>query len=202
MSKDMTSNRSGGALQKAVSTAIIEAARRELAEQGFGRFSMETVARRAGVGKAALYRRWATKEAMLVWLLEGAGMDYARALDTGSLIGDLESYIAEVDEILRDPTTAAIAAHIYGELAGGAAFAAIIQTKVQPLKNEEVEKVLLRASARDELPSPIDVESASDLLMGALYWRLVLRRRPIEAEERRVLAVALAAAVQTLAGAR
>jgi len=34
-------------------------------EAGWARFSVEAVARRAGVGKASVYLRWPTKEALL-----------------------------------------------------------------------------------------------------------------------------------------
>lgn len=173
---DKVSNRSGGLLQRSVSAAIVRGAREELAEQGFARFSVESVARRAGVGKAALYRRWPSKEAMLQWLLQGAGVNYADAPDTGSLRGDLEAYVSSAAEILRDPTTARIAAHLYGELATGSAFAKLIRETVQPLKDEPVQRLLHRAGARGEIPDDLDVSLAQDLLLGSLYWRLVMLR--------------------------
>ncbi len=44
----------GAALRQKVTDAITEATFAELAETGYARLSMEAVARRAGVGKAAL----------------------------------------------------------------------------------------------------------------------------------------------------
>ena len=52
-------------LQPEVTQAITDAVLHELAEQGYGRLSMEAVAKRAGVGKSALYRRWASKDEMI-----------------------------------------------------------------------------------------------------------------------------------------
>jgi AcrR family transcriptional regulator len=190
-------NRSGGALQRTVSEAIIRAAREELAEQGFGRFSIETVARRAGVGKAALYRRWPSKEALLVWLLQGQGLDYAQAPDTGSLIGDLEGYIASAADILGDAGTARIAAHLYAELATESSVAALIRKTIQPLKDEAVRSLLDRAIARGELPDDLDQNLARDLLLGALYWRLVAQRRGLDKVEAAQLAQMLGAALKT-----
>ncbi|GAA3156686.1 helix-turn-helix domain-containing protein [Nonomuraea salmonea] len=51
-------------LQPQVTEAITEAVLDELAENGYARLSMEAVAKRAGVGKSALYRRWASKQEM------------------------------------------------------------------------------------------------------------------------------------------
>lgn len=192
---DEIRNRSGGPLQRAVSEAIVRGAREELAEQGFARFSVESVARRAGVGKAALYRRWPAKEAMLEWLLQGAGVNYADAPDTGSLRGDLEAYVSSAAEVLSDPMTARIAAHLYGELATESTFAKLIRKTVQPLKDEPVQGLLDRAAARGEIPANLDASLARDLLLGSLYWRLVMLRGRVGQEEAAQLAHMLEAAL-------
>lgn len=194
--REKVSSRSGGPLQRAVSEAIVRAAREELAEQGFARFSVESVARRAGVGKAALYRRWPSKEAMLGWLLKGAGVDYAEAPDTGSLRGDLEAYVLSAATVFSEPATARIAAHLYGELASDSAFARLIRETVQPLKDEPVRELLHRASARGEIPDDLDVNLAHDLLLGSLYWRLVVLRRELEQDEAGELAAMLDVALR------
>jgi AcrR family transcriptional regulator len=46
--------------------ALYEATVRELAESGYGRLTMEGVAARARTGKAAVYRRWSTKQALVL----------------------------------------------------------------------------------------------------------------------------------------
>src|SRR5258707_518226 len=51
----------GPVLQTEVTDAITNAFFEELAEVGYGRLSIDAVARRAGVGKAAIYRRWKSK---------------------------------------------------------------------------------------------------------------------------------------------
>ncbi|MEV5843591.1 TetR/AcrR family transcriptional regulator [Streptomyces sp. NPDC051985] len=66
-------------------------------EVGWAGFTMDLVARRAGVGKAALYRRWPTKEKLLVAALDSSLPHGPEAFDTGSLRGDL---LALADMIL------------------------------------------------------------------------------------------------------
>lgn len=193
---DQVSNRSGGPLQRAVSEAIVSAAREELAEQGFARFSVERVARRAEVGKAALYRRWPSKEAMLEWLLQGAGVAYAESPDTGSLRGDLEAYVSSAAGVLSEPTNARIAAHLYGELATDSAFAELIRETVEPLKDEPVRGLLHRAGVRGEIPDDLDLSLARDLLLGSLYWRLVMLRGALGQEDAIQLARMLEAALR------
>src|SRR5580658_1897680 len=82
-----------GVLRSDLTRAIKLATLREFAANGYGGFAMEAVARRAGVGKAALYRRWPGKDAMIVEVLTGAGLEFAQSPDTGSLSGDLTHYV-------------------------------------------------------------------------------------------------------------
>src|SRR3954469_286453 len=82
--------------------AILEATL-ELLVGGIGNLSIDAVAARARVGKATIYRRWATKEALV---LEALGSDTVTisAPDTGTLRGDLEEYFRQVLERFRDAT--------------------------------------------------------------------------------------------------
>src|ERR1700758_1253837 len=75
--------------------AIIAAFFTELADSGYQRLTMDRVAARAGVGKAALYRRWSSKQQMLIDLVDQLATAAVLPPDTGSLRGDL---IAIADE--------------------------------------------------------------------------------------------------------
>ena len=62
------SRRRGAALEHAVYAATLA----ELCDLGYGRLSMEGIAARARTGKAALYRRWPTKRALVLAALRHA----------------------------------------------------------------------------------------------------------------------------------
>ena len=87
MSPHCVIRRHGEVLREAVLTAAIE----EIAENGVAGASMDRIARRAGTGKAALYRRWSNVRALaldaIVTTLEGALP--AAMIDTGSLRDDV-----------------------------------------------------------------------------------------------------------------
>lgn len=68
---------------------LMTAALLEYAELGWGAFTMQGVARRAGVGKSALYLRWANKEQLLLDSIESVALTLRVNMDTGSLTGDL-----------------------------------------------------------------------------------------------------------------
>lgn len=80
--------RQGRPRDPAADEAIISAVFDEIAEAGFTGFSVESVAGRAGVGKATIYRRWPTREELIMAAAERimVGDDLP---DTGTIRGDL-----------------------------------------------------------------------------------------------------------------
>ena len=73
-----------------VDQQIVEATLAELADKGFGGASIESIAGRAGVGKAAIYRRWPNREALLQFVALQV-TDVVEPADTGDLRKDLLS---------------------------------------------------------------------------------------------------------------
>ncbi|HEY0117216.1 MAG TPA: TetR/AcrR family transcriptional regulator [Cellulomonas sp.] len=194
-----TRRRPSGAavLQENVTSAIAAAAFAELAESGYARMSMEAVARRAGVGKAALYRRWDSKDAMLIDLVAGAVRDHALVQpDTGSLAGDVEAYIEATAAQLGDPLVARIAPDFLGESPRNPAVAAALRQVIADQRREVADAVLSRAVRRGELPIDLDHELALDLLVAPLGFRLLVVRKPADGDYLRRLTRATLAALE------
>lgn len=72
-----------------VSARVIDAALRVYAERGWEGFSLDAVTRSAKVGKPSLYRRWGSREAVLLAAFETTAVDFS-TIDTGGLRNDLE----------------------------------------------------------------------------------------------------------------
>ncbi|GAB3997096.1 hypothetical protein GCM10029992_19010 [Glycomyces albus] len=86
-----------------VRSAVLRAAADALIERGFGHIDLADVARRAGVGKTTVYRRWGTVPGLVADLLaEMAETSQPRA-DTGSLRGDLVALAHLIRRTLDDP---------------------------------------------------------------------------------------------------
>jgi AcrR family transcriptional regulator len=81
---------------------IIDAALEEYGEHGWAGFTMDGVARRAGVGKSTVYLRWQDKDALLTDAVSTASGDLG-AVDTGSLRGDLHALAINLFRHYRDP---------------------------------------------------------------------------------------------------
>ena len=81
-----------------VDRRIAQAALDLFADAGWAGFAMEAVARRAGVGKASLYLRWNSKEALLT---DAVTWRLARVadVDTGTLRGDLVEMATQMLDI-------------------------------------------------------------------------------------------------------
>lgn len=72
----------------AVDRRVLAAAAEVFGEDGWGRFTVDAVARRAGVGKASIYLRWPNKKALLENALE-ARITRVADIDTGTVRDDL-----------------------------------------------------------------------------------------------------------------
>jgi len=80
---------------------------RLLAEVGYGALTMDAVASEAGVGKATIYRRWRTKQDLVVDTISDLNRVEASVPDTGSVEGDLRAMMQQMVSMISGPTGAA-----------------------------------------------------------------------------------------------
>ena len=90
--------RTQGRLDRSRDPAILNAALAALTENGYNDTNMNDVAARAGVGKAAIYRRWSSKaalitDALVYWRPDLLTDDIP---DTGTLDGDFDAIVQRV----------------------------------------------------------------------------------------------------------
>ncbi|MDI9893148.1 TetR/AcrR family transcriptional regulator [Rhodococcus sp. IEGM 1381] len=161
--------------QPDVTRAITEAVLDEFAELGFGRLSMEGVAKRAGVGKSALYRRWPSKVDMVVSVLSEFSVDISRIPDTGSLYGDLRATLDNLMEWIGDPRFARIFPDLVAESARTPRLAQLHMELIGIPRRERAIRVFERAIDRREMAAGFNLELALDLLAGTVYWRFAVR---------------------------
>ena len=167
-------------LQEDVTSAIQAAVFAELAEVGYGRLSMESVARRAKVGKTALYRRWPSKRDMVVAIVSGLAAAAIPFADTGSLTGDVSAFLREAYEALRTPMVSEILPDLLAEGARSSELGDDLLSGVRDPRRARAGDLIRRAINRGELPNEVDIETAVDLLAGPLYWRITVVRTPTD----------------------
>jgi AcrR family transcriptional regulator len=169
----------GAAELKPEKTAsITEAALEVLAETGYAKLSMEAVAKRAGVGKSALYRRWPGKQEMVTSALGELSVPAVPQPDTGTLRGDIEVLLRAMHDWLTHPLIARILPDLSAAAVREPELATWMRIAVGDPRREAARAVLDRAAARGELAASPDL--ALDLLGAPIYWRLSVRHTEVE----------------------
>jgi AcrR family transcriptional regulator len=162
-----------------ITVAIRNAVMNELAEVGYGRLSIEAVARRAGVGKTAIYRRWSNKLEMVLEIVSDVAGRSVPLPDTGSFSGDLQLIMMIVHRALQHRYASQIIPDLMAEAARNPQIAATLQKALRTHQQAVGEKLVGQAVARGELPPGTDPDVAVDLILGPLYWRLAVSRTPL-----------------------
>lgn len=166
---------SGAAVMRAsVTDALNRAFFEEWAQTGLSALSLERVAKRAGVGKAALYRRWSSKEDMAVELIGAVGLNVTSFPDSGSLLEDMRLILFSLRRTLRHPLIRRILPDLHAEMARTSALSAEIRNTLQYERRERGKLIVDRAIARGELPASADRDLANDALASILYWRIIV----------------------------
>lgn len=183
-------------LRTDITAAIRNAVMNELAEVGYGRLSIEAVARRAGVGKTAIYRRWSNKLEMVLEIVSDVAGRAVPMPDTGSFAGDLELIMLIVSKALQHRIASQIIPDLMAEAARNSQIAETLQRALRTHQTAVGDKLVGQAVARGELPGTADPELAVDLILGPLYWRLAVSRTPISDEYLAKLTEAVLAALR------
>jgi AcrR family transcriptional regulator len=168
-------------LQPAITQAIAEAVLAELAEHGYARLSMEAVAKRAGVGKSALYRRWPSKQEMATAVIsEATAAQSPPTADTGSLRDDLRATVNALMAWLAHPLFSRILPDLVAEMARNPELGDVVDAVVCGPRRELAATMFQRAIERGELRADIDLEITLDLFAAAIHWRLTVRAAQAE----------------------
>ena len=169
---------SGAAVMRAeVTDALAGAFFDEWARSGYAALSLERVARRAGVGKAALYRRWPSKLDMARDLLTKTGLALTDTPPQTSLEGDLLALLLALRRVLRHPRVRRVLTDLHAEIERTPELEAAIHP-VQTARRQRAFAIFERAIARGELGPTLDRETAADLAAAPIYWRLAVVRGP------------------------
>jgi AcrR family transcriptional regulator len=172
-----------------VDAAIAAAAIDLLREMGYAKLTMGEVARRAGVGKDSLYRRWSSKAALVHEVVfERYPSGYGGAPATGSLLGDVEALAALLQEANTSPEAAEAIPGLLAELGRDPALEARLQKQFYEPMRAGFAAVLDAAHARGETTVPVAPQLVADVLVGTMLFRLSLLRVAADATFPRQLA--------------
>lgn len=173
-----TEVRRGRPRNESCTTHILDATLALVAEIGIAALTMDAVATRAGVGKATIYRRWSSKEALMLdaW---ASCVRPAEVPDTGSVRDDLLALLGRFDSPVHDRDLQRVfpqmiaAARVNPDVADQ--YRELIAQRRVPMRT-----VLERAAARGEIDATIDLDIVHDMLVAPMLYRWMLTDQPID----------------------
>lgn len=174
---------SGAALkQESVTLAIEKALFEEWVEKGYASISLESVAKRAGVGKAAIYRRWPSKFELVTELANKTGADLIFIPDTGRLEEDIFQLLKQLRRVLRHRLIKRILPDLHAEMGRNSALAQAIRSKLQIQRRQSGETLIKRAIERKEISPDTNVEMILDLIGSMIYWRMIITKNRADSQ--------------------
>jgi AcrR family transcriptional regulator len=157
------------AADAAVSRAVLEL----LDRVGYTAMSVEQVAVSAGVAKATIYRRWASKAEMVFGIVVHGETIETPAV-TGALAGDLAALVRRVVTLLSAPAARQALPGLLADLRRDPLLAERFQATVIQSQREVVAAILQRAVARGELGGQPDAAAVHAQLLGTVFGWLHL----------------------------
>jgi AcrR family transcriptional regulator len=159
---------------------ILDAALEVLAECGYDGMTVEMVAARAKAGKATLYRRWASKNELVidaVACMKRADLEHLP--DTGTLRGDLVGLIKprtieEAEKKLQ------IMAGLSSMLSKSPELAQAIEQAIIRPRAEANKTLLRRAIERGEISSECDLETLALITPAMTAYRVLVLQKPVD----------------------
>jgi len=162
-----------------VRAAAIAATLAELAERGYAALSLERIARRAGVNPTSLYRRWGSRERLVLEAMLEQVAANVSVPDTGSLREDLLELARTAATNSARPEVAAMARAVAAQAPHDTDLAAAAEAfwaERLALDGAIVE----RAIARGEVALTTDPTQVIEAVIGPIHLRLLLTGQPID----------------------
>lgn len=153
--------------------AILDATRELIVKEGFAKLRLEHVATRAGVGKATIYRRWPSKEALALDVLLELAAPYLVVEVTGDTREELLAAVRNAITALTETPFGPVIRALLSQIAINPSLGDPFRATVVQARRGEVAAVIARGIERGDLRAEADVDVATELLIGPVYFRLM-----------------------------
>ncbi|WP_406164610.1 TetR/AcrR family transcriptional regulator [Streptomyces sp. NBC_00996] len=177
MNTSDTRRRTGGRSAR-VRQAVLDATVAALAEEGIESVSVAGVAARAGVHETSIYRRWKTREGLIVAALLAHSEQTLPVPDTGSLRQDLSAFARAVAHMTASPLGAALVR----AMATTDDSPEIAQSRAEfwQARLDTVRAIIDRAAARGELTTVFAPRLVLETLIAPVHFHALMTREPLD----------------------
>lgn len=176
--QEQTARRRPGGRSARLRDAVMDATYSLALERGFSGFSVSDIAERAGVHQTSIYRRWGTRERLLVDAVHSRVDRAAPIPDTGSLRGDLRSFLEGVAAFMRTPE---------GLLLSRLAVTpsedrTLLETRTRYWQRAITNAATMfeRAAARGEVSPDVDGPTSVEILVAPLWYRALVTGQDLD----------------------
>jgi AcrR family transcriptional regulator len=156
-----------------VDEAIIDATLELLAEVGMAGLSIEGIVARAGVSKAALYRRWDSKETLVIDAVV-AKVERTSFEESGEIRKDLLAILQIFGHFVSGTKAGSVFPWVMGEVSQGTELGDRYAREVILPRRRMISRVIEGGIERGELKPDLDVTAAVDMFLGPVIIRKVM----------------------------
>lgn len=174
----MNATRRGRPRSADADEAILAATLELAGEVGINGMSMDVLAERAGVSKTTIYRRWTSKEQLVLDALRSA-MGPLDDVDTGSVSSDLRAYLIELGERMWRGRMSDVLPHLIEVACHDETLRSRLDDYVQ-YRRAPMLAILERGLDRGELSADTDLDVLADVLLGPFVYRRLLTHAPLD----------------------
>lgn len=133
--------------------------------------TMDAVAARAGVSKPAMYRRWSTKQDLVIAAAESR-IGPLSVPDMGDFRAELQAVLTARAEAYRQPGVGRLLAGVIGAAAEAEAEPGAYRAYTARVMSE-TRHLLERGVARGDVRPDVDLAAAATLVAASLVFRMV-----------------------------
>ena len=153
-----------------VDNGILEAVLDIIAEQGLAAVCIEGIAARAGVGKASIYRRFDSKEELIVSALVHMREQHPRVSDRGSVRERLVSLLDALRHSLADTRDGRIMLAVLSSGQDNPQLSSLVYERIVKFRRSTVEAIVLEGMSAGEFVHHDNVESVVSALVGSSIY--------------------------------
>lgn len=163
---------------EAAKEAILQATLSLLDEVKFANLTIEAIAKASGVSKATIYRWWPNKEALLLATFLHITAGSVQFDDSLSIEQNFRQVVGDLAAVLNRPLGRALIAALFDQHDLLVEF----KTTFFEAKRRVAKHILVIGQTQQVIKPDINIDRALDMLFGAVYLRVFLYTKVVDAE--------------------
>ena len=179
MAETASNKRKGARRSEDSRAAILAASRDEISENGWRKFSVDRVAKRARASKQTIYRWWPSKAALIVDAFLTQIQTVLPFPETVTAAEALGQQMQRLVEVFRGDVGQIVAQIVAEGQCDSGALESFCDRFLSP-RRDAARQVIMRGIESGEFDPALDPDLAMDILYGPIYYRLLVQHLPLD----------------------